>query len=236
MIEIAWDTHTHTIHSHGSGTVEDNVRAAIKRGLTKIVISDHGIGHLFFNIKDVDAYLKDIDAMRKKYINDIEVLSGAEMNLLSDEGDIDLPAYPANAFDVNLMGYHKMARFQGLKNTLHFMLPKSNNEAAVARNTKAYINAMNKNRIDIITHIGYGLPVDKLAIAQHAAKVGTALEINAKHPEFTTDELIECAKTGVLFSIGSDAHSVDRIGDFAPALEKAEQAGLSPAQIINARR
>ncbi|MEA5004178.1 MAG: PHP domain-containing protein, partial [Christensenella sp.] len=236
MIEIAWDTHTHTIHSHGTGTVEDNVRAAIQKGFTKIVISDHGVGHLFYNIRDVDAYLKDIDAMRKKYKNDIEVLSGAEMNLLSAEGDIDLPEQLTDAFDINLMGYHKLARFRGLKNKLHFLLPKSSSEAAVARNTQAYINAMDRYRIDIITHIGYGIPVDKLAVARHAAKVGTALEINAKHPEFTTEELIECAKTGVLFSIGSDAHSTDRIGDFAPALKKAEEAGIAEKQIINARR
>ncbi len=236
MIEIAWDTHTHTLHSHGTGTVEQNVRAAIEKGFTKIVISDHGPQHLFYNIKDVDAYLKDIDAMRKKYKNDIEVLAGVEFNLLSEDGDMDLPPQYADAFDIHLMGYHKLARFLGLRNNVHFLLPKSHSEKAVRRNTQAYINAMDKNRIDIITHIGYGIPVDKLAVAKHAAKVGTALEINAKHPEFTTGELMECAKTGVLFSIGSDAHSIDRIGDFAPALKKAEEAGLMPEQVINARR
>ena len=91
MIEIIADMHTHTVHSHGTGTVEDNVKAAISAGLQQIVISDHGPQHLFYNIKDVDAYLKDIDAMRKKYKNDIEVLAGVEFNLLSEDGDMDLP-------------------------------------------------------------------------------------------------------------------------------------------------
>lgn len=236
MIEITWDTHTHTVHSHGTGTVEDNVRAAIEKGFEKIVISDHGVGHLCYNIKDVDAYLRDIDAVRKKYKSDIDVLAGVEMNLLSDDGEIDLPPQFADVFDVRLMGYHKFARFKGLKNKIHYMLPKSGGERAVARNTQAYLNAMDRYRIDIITHIGYGLPVDKYAVAAHAARVGTALEINAKHPEFTPDELKKCAGTGVMFSVGSDAHSIDRIGDFAPALLKAEQAGLRPEQIINARR
>ena len=42
MIEIIADMHTHTVHSHGTGTVEDNVKAAISAGLQQIVISDHG--------------------------------------------------------------------------------------------------------------------------------------------------------------------------------------------------
>ena len=236
MMEMIWDTHTHTVHSHGTGTVEDNVRAAIDRGFTKIVISDHGVGHLAYGIRDVDAYLRDIDAMRKKYAADIEVLAGVEMNLLSLDGEIDLPQKWANSFDMHLMGFHKFANFKGLGNKAHFLLPKSSGRRAVAKNTRAYIRAMDKYRIDIITHIGYGLPVDMVEVAKYAAKKGTCIEINAKHPEFTPEQLADCAKTGVLFSLGSDAHSPDRVGEFSLALAKAQAAGLSPAQIINAKQ
>ncbi|WDC83585.1 PHP domain-containing protein [Caloramator sp. mosi_1] len=47
MIKIIGDYHTHTIYSHGKGTIEDNVKAAINKGLKEIVISDHGPGHMF---------------------------------------------------------------------------------------------------------------------------------------------------------------------------------------------
>ncbi|MEG1991468.1 MAG: PHP domain-containing protein, partial [Christensenella sp.] len=67
MLRITADTHTHTVHSHGTGTVEDNVRAAIDRGLSCIAVSDHGMQHLCYNIKNMDDYLRDIDAVRKKY-------------------------------------------------------------------------------------------------------------------------------------------------------------------------
>ena len=60
------------------------------------------------------------------------------------------------------------------------------------------------------------------------------MEINAKHPEFTAEELRACAETGVKFSIGSDAHSPGRVGNFLPALKKAEEAGITAGQIINA--
>ncbi len=235
MIEIISDLHTHTVHSHGTGTVEDNVKAAIEKGLGKIVISDHGPRHLCYNIKDVDAYLRDIDTMRKKYQSDIEVLSGVELNLLSAQGDVDLPPAYADSFDVKLFGYHKLVHYKTLSDKLRMLLFKTSSEKAITRNTQAYLNAMDKNKIDIIVHIGYGLPVDILKVARHAVKKGVVLEINAKHPEFTVEELKECARMGVKFSIGSDAHSPERVGDFLPALLKAQEAGLTPAQIINAK-
>ena len=38
--ELLYDLHTHTTYSHGKGSVEDNVRAAMNRGLSYIAISD----------------------------------------------------------------------------------------------------------------------------------------------------------------------------------------------------
>ena len=182
MIEIIADMHTHTVHSHGTGTVEDNVKAAISAGLQQIVISDHGPLHSYYNIKDVDAYLRDIDAMRKKYKSDIDVLAGVELNLLSAQGDIDLPPDYADSFDVKLMGYHKLVHYKTVADRLHMLLFKTKSERALERNTQAYLNAMDKTNIDIIVHIGYGLPVDILKVARHAAEKNVVLEINAKHP------------------------------------------------------
>ncbi|MEG1657059.1 MAG: PHP domain-containing protein [Christensenellaceae bacterium] len=233
MIEIVSDLHTHTLHSHGSGTVEDNVKAAIAKGLKQIAISDHGVGHLFFNIKNLDAYFADIHAMKEKYKNEIEVLSGVELNILAHDGTIDLPPQYADLFDVKLLGYHKLVRYR--HNALHFLLPKSHSEKAILYNTQTYKNVMDKNHIDIITHIGYGLPADKIEVAKYAAKKGVALEINAKHPEFSIEELKECAKAGVKFVIGSDAHSAERVGDFKNALLKAQAANIPVSQIINAK-
>lgn len=234
MLKIVADTHTHTVHSHGTGTVEDNVKAAIALGLRRITISDHGPLHMCYNIKDVEAYLRDIETVRETYRNDIEVLAGVEMNLLSSEGDVDFPEQWKDRFDVFLMGYHKLVRYKTLSDRFNMMLFKRSTEKAVERNTQAYLNAMDRYPIDIIVHPGYGLPVDLLKLAEYAAKKGVVMEINAKHPEFTPEELSACAKTGVKFSVGSDAHSPGRVGDFLPALKKAEAAGITAEQVINA--
>ena len=57
MYRMTFDYHTHTIYSpgplrsHGKGTPEENVQAAIEKGLTGIAISEHGPGHLTYGIK-----------------------------------------------------------------------------------------------------------------------------------------------------------------------------------------
>lgn len=118
---------------------------------------------------------------------------------------------------------------------MHFMLPKSSSPEAVRKNTQACIRALERYPIIQVSHPGYGLPIDKKALAKGAAARGTALEINAKHPEFTADELRECAKEGVSFLIGSDAHSPGRVGDFKAAVDRAQEAGIPPASILNSQ-
>jgi len=233
MLNIVSDLHTHTVFSHGTGTVEDNVRAAMGAGLKRVAITDHGFDHMFYNIRDVDAYLKEIGRVRDIYKGSIEVLAGAEFNLVSLEGGIDMPKGYEKEFDIVLMGYHKLVKYRGAKSFLHFMTPMVGDKAR-EKNTQAYINAMQRNKIDIITHPGYGIPIDKLAIARFAKECGTALEINAKHPEFTQEELCACAQAGVMFSIDSDAHSPQNVGRVGPAVARAEEAGLTAVQIINA--
>ena len=45
-MEIIADYHTHTVYSHGKGTIEDNVKVAIQKNIKKIGISDHGYKHI----------------------------------------------------------------------------------------------------------------------------------------------------------------------------------------------
>jgi putative hydrolase len=235
MIEITSDLHTHTVHSHGKGSVEDNVRAAMAKGLEAIAISDHGFSHMCYRIRDIDSYLGDINSAKEKYAGRIKVMITVELNLVSLDGRLDMPECYRDRFDLTMFGYHKLSGYKGCRDFLYFMLPGSKRAKAIPTNTDAYIKAIERNRPSMISHLGYGLPVDKPAVCRAAARCGTAIEINAKHPDFTVDELVACAATGVLFVIGSDAHSTDRIGDFGPAVKMAELAGIQPCQIINAR-
>lgn len=42
-MEILADYHTHTVYSHGKGSIEDNVKVAISKGIKKLVFQTMGI-------------------------------------------------------------------------------------------------------------------------------------------------------------------------------------------------
>jgi len=235
------DYHTHTIYSHGKGTILDNVLAAKKRGLKKVTISDHGPNHMGFGVK-----VKKFSEMRKEIdqINDtidgIEVLMGIEANIVGKDGTIDVPREHLQLFDILLAGYHYGARPASIKDIyyLNFIngigkISNSWSQKAMKINTDALIQALEKYPIQIITHPGAKMPIDTHRLAKAAKKTDTWLEINSKHG-YLTKEFIEIAKQyGVKFVINSDAHSPERVGDCQKGIDTAIKAGLEAKDIIN---
>ena len=76
-MKILADYHTHTIFScgnnekrrHAKGTIEENVLAAIDKGLEVIGISEHGFNHNFYGLsrKNAKKEREEIDRLNKKY-------------------------------------------------------------------------------------------------------------------------------------------------------------------------
>ena len=237
-MRITSDYHTHTVYSHGKGSIEDNVKEAINKGLKIIGISDHGYKHIGFGMKreSIPIMRKEIDMLQKKY-NDIKILYGVEANILDDEGNIDVESEMKPYFDYIMAGYHfgstptKILRgsISHIMNYVSF-LKKFNKEY----NTRAVINAMKNNDIFAITHPGAKAVVDILTIAKVAKETGTALEINASHGHLNIEELLIVKDTGVNFVIGSDAHIPENVGNFQKAIERAQICGINEERIINA--
>ena len=50
-MKLTTDYHTHTIFSHGKGTILENAMVAKERGLKSIAITDHGFSHPAFSMK-----------------------------------------------------------------------------------------------------------------------------------------------------------------------------------------
>ena len=228
-MKIFADYHTHTTFSHGTGTPEDNVKAALKKGLRELAITDHGPGHLAYGIRNLDAYLNEIERLKKEYAGKIRIYSGVELNILDLKGRIDLPSDYVSAFDKKLLGYHKFIGIRGPRALWHFAVGKRYN---VARSTQACIAALEKNEIDILTHPGYGMAVDLVAVAQACASTNTAFEINRSHGDLTIDQLSGIKNAGCSFVISSDAHCPEDVGFFGDAEKKAKLAGIH--NIINA--
>lgn len=242
MITLYADYHTHTIYSHGTGTIMDNVMAARRKGLTEIAITDHGIRHFTFGVKkkNIIKMRQEIDNINQ-HVEGIKVLLGMECNIISSEGDIDMTDDIRKHLDILLVGYHMMVKPQSLRDTwniygLNYMSRffSYNPEKVQEMNTISIAKAIRKHKIDIITHPGARIPIDTTYIAQEAAKAGTALEINSHSSAMQAEHVKAAAKYGVKFVIDSDAHSPENVGNLTNGLKIAEEAGLDSSQIINA--
>lgn len=241
-MKITGDYHTHTIYSHGKGTIRENVESAIKKGLKEIAICDHGPRHVGFGVKreNFQKMRNEIDALNKEY-KDINILMGVEANIIGYDGEIDVDDEIISILDILLVGFHfgSLPKFfsDAYKMFAVNFLGRyfdGIGEKAKRLNTQAVINAINRYDIDLITHPGAKVDIDTRELAKAAAKRGTALEINASHGFLTVEYLKIAMEEDVKFMINSDAHTPGNIGNVEKGIKRALEANLSTDRIINA--
>ncbi len=243
-MQLFADFHTHTRHSHGTGTVLDNVRAARAAGLQMVGITDHGPANLFHvgvQGLHVFAQIKAEARRAESLVPAVKVLVGVEANVIGTDGRLDIPPELQEKLDIVQAGLHVLVRphswidAAGLagKNLLARWRPRFRRPALVA-NTDALVAAVYRNRIDIVTHPGYRLPIDTRELAKACAARGTALEINTSHPHTTVAYIRLAAAAGAWLVVGSDAHEPARVGDLAAGIRLLEEAGIPAAQVLNA--
>lgn len=239
---MTYDIHTHTTFSHGTGSIEDNVKSAIAKGLSTIGIADHGPGHLFYGVKrrNFPVMKKEIERLAKLYPK-INIVLGVEANIINPSGRLDLKEKEEKHLDYILAGYHYgifgEKPLLGLKlqlaNLASRKLKMFSWKKLRARNTELVIKAINENNIKVLTHPGDKGPFDLQAIARACKEKATMMEISTWHLAPTVEELRDLANSGVKFIISSDAHSPERVGTFVPGLKRALEAGIDPADIDN---
>ena len=216
------DYHTHTKysrHGHGKGTILENASVALNKGLKQIAISDHGFNHNFFGVRRKDIPDVKEDILNAKEVTGVDILLGVEANLISQAGDIDIIETDFEFLNILLMGHHRMAKMNSFKDFQKLSIvnmcgsPYAPSKERLNRNTTAFLRALDKYPIDVITHLNYGFPTDTLAVAKLAKEKGTFIELNGKRINFTDQELITMAEEGVNFIVNSDAHSPERVGE-----------------------
>lgn len=231
------DYHTHSVYSHGIGTVEENVIAARNRGLKAVAITDHGISAYPQNMHpaDVDSFLSDVARARELY-PDMTILAGVEANLVSSDGELDLTPEIEERLDLVICGYHRVRLPDSLSALMGFwvpnVLPTKNSRARIVKNTDAYIRAMQRYKVSIVAHPLRELICDLKALGQAAAEYGVYIEINSKRCLIDRAGFETLAGTGCRFICDSDAHSPERVGDFSAAVE-LDKAGLDRSLIAN---
>jgi len=239
---LSYDIHTHTTFSHGKGSIEDNVKAAIARGLSAVGISDHGPGHVTYGVKrsNISVMRREVDRLRPLY-PEIEILLGIEANIINPSGALDVTEEELRQFDYLLAGYHygvfgEKPVFALGVHTRNFILDGWFHKSTRRQkqiNTDLTVRAIYENKINILTHPGDKGVFDIGEIALACAERGTLMEISTWHDWLTVDGIRQAAKTGARFVISSDAHTPERIGDCQGAVDRIREAGLDFERVEN---
>lgn len=219
------DVHTHTIVSgHAYSTITEMVAAARHKGLKMLGITEHGPAMpgschemYFYNTYVVP-----------KVQDGLEVLMGAEVNLLDTEGHLDLSPSTISKLDLCIVGIHVPTYVRGTK----------------AENTEALIKVISRSDVHIISHPGDGTVIlDFEPLVRAAAEHHTLLEINnsSARPERNKPqaisnmlELLRLHKEYDLpVILGSDAHVHFDVARFNEVITLLEEADFPPELVIN---
>jgi len=214
IIEV--DTHTHTISTgHAFSTILENVQMAKKLNLKGLCITDHGPSRP--DSPSIEYFKMLASRYLPEKIDGIKIFTGSEMNIVSEDGDVDLPENIYKNLDFNIIAFHNQTYYSSNSKT---------------KNTKAMINALKKEYINGIAHPGdpyFPYPIELEDIIKASSDYKKAVELNnnvLKRGEiwinYYKDMLNLCLKHKVKIFISSDAHFSYYIGDFNIAVNLLE--------------
>lgn len=235
------DWHTHTRYSDGRGTVRENLEVARQRGLASIAITDHGPANIGVGVENGQTYLdikKEIADLAPAF-PELEIKVGAEADIISPAGTIDLPEEVIKELDLLIVGLHPYvwpADTDGagwvIANQLA-RLSRGYKEKIRTDNTKTVKEALHQYPVDILSHPDLGMPLDRREIALCCAEQGVAYEINTGHHYQKVEDIRELVLTGVEFVVNSDAHFPATVGRLTDGIELLQKAGVPEERIRN---
>ena len=224
-MKIELDVHTHTIASgHAFSTIQEMAQAAADKGLKLLGITEHSPG---IPGSCAPIYFRNLYIVPRNMYG-IELMLGAEINILDTEGNLDFDEHYLNMLDIRIAGIHSLCYTPG----------------TLEENTQGMINAIANPYIHIISHPGAGTAKMLFEpIVQAAKEHHTLLEINnsslrpSRHKVEARPNNLEilrlCKQYEVPVILGSDAHISFDIATYDFALELVNEAEFPEELIIN---
>jgi len=215
------DTHTHTISSgHAYSTIQENAREAFENGISMINMSDHGPA---MNGAPFRYHFGNLDVIPRELYG-VRILKGVELNIISYDGEVDLPVNYLRDLDLVLASFHDIC------------IPPS----TVENHTKAAVRILENPYIDVLAHPGNPqFQIDIERVVKAAKENNKLLEINnhsftvRKGSEKNCLEIARmCKKHGVRVTTGTDAHMSFSIGRFDKVKRLLEEADLPEELVI----
>jgi DNA polymerase (family 10) len=225
--DIKGDLHSHTTLSDGRNTLEEMAAAGRERGYAYMAITDHSASHGFGDHVTPERLWERIEEVREwnEGKRGFRLLAGSEINIGLD-GGLDYPDDLVEALDWVVASVH------------------TSFSISAAEMTARVLAAIENPQVNCIGHLTgrligrrepYGIDVE--AVAEAAARTGTAIEINSnpnrrdlsdRHARLAVD-------AGVTIVVNTDAHGVDTLGNMAYGIATARRAWLTKADVANTR-
>ena len=225
-IPILLDIHTHSIASgHGSlDTITDMARAAAATSLDILGISDHGPATPG---SGNSSYFRNLHLADRRRFG-VTLLYGVELNILNEDGDVDLDDELIGTLDYALISMH----------------PDTFRSGSAASNTQAYINAMRHPGVRFLGHPDDGrFPVDYERLLSVAKERHVFPELNnaSLMPQaFRKDGLHNSAKILTICKnlrlpvlLSSDSHGSSHLGDMCYIFPLLKECDFPPELVIN---
>ncbi len=220
------DLHTHSIASgHGTdATISDMAKAAAKKGLQLLGITDHGPATL---ASGTASYFRSLTYAPKKRFG-VDLLYGIELNILDEKGTVDLEDDLLQKLDYAIVSMH----------------PQTYPSGSRQENTCAFLHAMEHPGVRILGHaddVRYDVDYDVLAI--HAKENGVIFEINEASlaPDGYRGDtkancrkiLRSCIRYDLPILLSSDSHGTAQIGDFPYAEVFLREEAFPESFVLN---
>ncbi len=216
------ETHCHTVASnHAYSTLLENIQYAKRYGMSALAITEHcpqmpdGPYFWFFdNLISLD-----------RVIEDMLILRGAEADIVTPEGGLDLTE-------------NTLKRLEWVIASFHYPLGEN---ATIADYTKAYIGAAQNPHVKVIGHCGTeAFRFDYEQGIKAFKEYDKIVEINAhsfkvrKGASKNCAEIARlCKKYEVPVVVSADAHFALEIGRVQPSLELLDEIDYPEELVLN---
>ncbi len=205
------DLHIHTDYSDAVCTVSDVVQKGAQLRLQAIAITDHfwpSLGSRQRGRGIINRRRQEIEALRLEH-PEMAILDGAEVDI-SFDGTVAPISGGLEQFDLVIGSFHR-----------------ASDSVTWSR---AIDSALKKTSFDILGHWDGYLRAyrqsDGEFVAQKLAEHNVAIELSTRYPVKYAEFLEVARESGCLFTLGSDSHRTESIGNLTRPKKLAEAYNL----------
>jgi len=224
MLSTHYDLHIHSDYSDGTASVPEIVRRANSLSLETIAIADHfwpSLGSRQGGKSIIESRRREIETTREEYPT-LEVLDCTEVDIQSDGSPAPV-AGGLGQFDIVIGSFHWTSDSTQWASTLSKVVKKK--QFDILGHWDGFLSSYREEDGDIAARV--------------LAEAGVAIELNEKYMSEHTHFFERAKEYDCIFTLGSDSHSLETIGQLDYGKKIAADLNLrvvDPAYLLKQRK